>query len=442
MKILLVHPPNQLVYDKFSRAPIKRLPIGIAYVAAYMEQHGYDVSVLDPEALDLGSSEILSRVTDLSPDVIGFSCTTPLFPIAVQLAEDIKKLLPHVKIIIGGPHISAMPAQSLEASSAIDFVVFGEGEESLLELIRALEHSGPYGGIAGVGYREGGRATLGPPRPYIQDIDSLPFPARRLFPMDRYRDPLHYDEPYTLLVTSRGCPFKCVFCASSVTWGRRVRMRSTENVLKEIDEVVKEYGIRNITFADDTFTLNRERTIEICKGIVERGYDIRFLCSSRVDTIDESRLEWLQKAGCKVISFGIETGNPDIMKVVLKGINLDQVVSTFAMVKKYGITVHSSYIIGNPGDTHETIEQTIQFALDSGTDEAQFSISTPFPGTDLWKSALEKGLISSQDFSSYKWYYSVAANLSHVKDEDLIEYQRKGYRVFKEQYKGRSGCAS
>ncbi len=437
MQVLLVHPPNHLVYDKFARAAIKRLPVGMAYLAAYVEQQGYPVHVLDAEALDFGFQEIMAHITGLKPDVVGFSCTTPLFPSAVVLAEAVKENLPRTAIVLGGPHISALPQGSLEASESIDFVVSGEGEESFFELLQAWERSGPFDHLAGVGFKKQGRALINPPRPYLPDIDALPFPARHLFPLDRYRDPLHYDEPYTLMVTSRGCPFRCIFCASSVTWGRKVRLRSPQNVIAEIAEVVNRYGIRNITFADDTFTLNRERTIDICRRIVKEKFNINFLCSSRLDTIDEERLHWLQKAGCHTITFGIETGNQEIAKVIRKDVDLSPAPRVFKMVRDYGIAVHSSYIIGNPGDTRETIEQTIQFALDSGTDEAQFSISTPFPGTELWKMAINQGLMPATDFTAYKWYYSVAGNLSRVSDDELISYQRWAYNLFQEKSRAR-----
>jgi len=437
MIILLVHPPNALVYDKFARAPIKRLPVGMAYLAAFVAQQGYPVHVLDAEALDYGFEEIMAHVRELEPDVVGFSCTTPLFPSAVVLAEAVKEMFPRAAVVLGGPHISALPRESLEASEAIDFVVFGEGEESFLELIKAWEGSVPFEEVAGVGFKKEGRTLINPPRPFIRDIDALPFPARHLFPLERYRDSIHYQEPYTVMVTSRGCPFRCIFCASSVTWARKVRLRSPENVIAEIAEVVRRYGIRNINFADDTFTLNRERTIDICRRIVQEKFNIKFLCSSRLDTIDAERLHWLKKAGCHTLTFGIETGNQEIAKVIRKDVDLSPAPRVFKMVQDHGIAVHSSYIIGNPGDTRETIEQTIQFALDSGTDEAQFSISTPFPGTELWKMSLEQGLLPAEDFTAYKWYYSVAANLSRVSNEELISYQRRAYDLFQEKSQAR-----
>jgi radical SAM superfamily enzyme YgiQ (UPF0313 family) len=409
----------------------------MAYLAAFVAQQGYPVHVLDAEALDYGFEEIMAHVRELEPDVVGFSCTTPLFPSAVVLAEAVKEMFPRAAVVLGGPHISALPRESLEASEAIDFVVFGEGEESFLELIKAWEGSVPFEEVAGVGFKKEGRTLINPPRPFIRDIDALPFPARHLFPLERYRDSIHYQEPYTVMVTSRGCPFRCIFCASSVTWARKVRLRSPENVIAEIAEVVRRYGIRNINFADDTFTLNRERTIDICRRIVQEKFNIKFLCSSRLDTIDAERLHWLKKAGCHTLTFGIETGNQEIAKVIRKDVDLSPAPRVFKMVQDHGIAVHSSYIIGNPGDTRETIEQTIQFALDSGTDEAQFSISTPFPGTELWKMSLEQGLLPAEDFTAYKWYYSVAANLSRVSNEELISYQRRAYDLFQEKSQAR-----
>ncbi|MBD3169719.1 MAG: radical SAM protein [candidate division Zixibacteria bacterium] len=432
MKVLLIHPPSREVYDKFARKSIDRLPIGLAYIAAVTEKQGHNTIVIDAEAEKLSLMQLYGHIYDIQPDVLGITCTTPLFPISAKILARVKELIPVCKTILGGPHINALPGESLNSCHSLDYVIFGEGEASFGELLTALQSGAERPKIPGVGFRNGKGITLNSPRKAIEDLNQLPFPARHLFPMKRYHDPDRYNKPYTLMVTSRGCPYNCIFCGSSATWGRKVRFRSAENVLAEIDEVVNRYGVGNITFTDDTFTLGKRRVIDICRGITDRGYKIKFLCSSRVNTIDEERLDALAEAGCIELSFGIESGDEDILKTICKNIRLDEVIPKFELVKRYGIRVHSSYILGNPGDTHDTIEKTIQFAIDSGTDAAQFSISTPYPGTALWDMSVQKGKLKDVDFSRHKWYYSVVANLSEVSDEALIEYQRNAYKRFEE----------
>lgn len=430
--ILLIHPPSREVYDRFERKAINRIPIGLAYIAAIAECKGLNVKVIDAEASELSLDEIASFIVDSQPDVVGVTCATPLYPCAVKILDIAKQISSKTITVLGGPHINALPKESLEGCKSADFVVYGEGDETFSELLEYLQGGIRYPDISGIGYRKGDVVRMQSPRAAIKNIDSIPFPARHKFPVERYHDPDRYNEPYTLLVTSRGCPYKCIFCGSPATWGRKVRFRSPENVLREIDEIVGRFNIRNITFSDDTFTLNKQNVLEISDGIVERGYGIKFLCSSRIDTIDAERLHALAKAGCTEITFGIESADEDILKTVCKDINIKNVKTIFRLVKEFGIRVHSSYIIGNPGDTHKTIEKTINFAVDSGTDAAQFSISTPYPGTPLWQMAFEQNKFQDKKLSEFKWYYSVAANLSNVSDKDLIDYQRRAYKLFEE----------
>ncbi|PJA29266.1 MAG: hypothetical protein CO189_03010 [candidate division Zixibacteria bacterium CG_4_9_14_3_um_filter_46_8] len=435
MKLLLIHPPSREVYDKFERKAIDRMPIGLAYVAAIGEQEKHQVEVLDAEAMRLSLTEIGSAIDSFRPEVIGVTCTTPLFPISAKIVEMSKEQMPQTVTILGGPHINALPREALMQCGAADFVIFGEGEQTFAALLKHISKRAKPSAVPGIGYRDGQGIILNSPASAIENLDTIPFPARNKFPLNKYYDPDRYEDAYTLMVTSRGCPYNCIFCGSSATWGRKVRFRSATNVLDEIEQVIREFGISNITFCDDTFTLGRRRVLEICNGIIERGYNIKFLCSSRINTIDEDRLEALAGAGCTEISFGVESGDPEILKTICKNIELDQVKAAFEMVKSFGIRVHSSYIIGNPGDTDETIRKTIEFAIDSGTDAAQFSISTPYPGTPLWSMAIQQNKLKSRDYSEFKWYYSVVANLSKVSDDDLINYQRNAYSQFEESRK-------
>ncbi|MDD5439164.1 MAG: radical SAM protein [Candidatus Omnitrophica bacterium] len=430
MNVTLIHPPSQTVYDEFKRKEINRLPIGLAYIAAVAEQSGHDVTVLDAEVMRLSPEALGKHILAHDPDVVAITCTTPLYPIASLITDIVKKSRPTATTVLGGPHINALPRESMEGCLNADFAVYGEGETTFDELLKAIEADAGYERIPGLVYRRENRVLVNPARPLAADLDGFPFPARGKFPFREYRDPDRYNEPYTLFITSRGCPYRCIFCGSSATWGRKARFRSTGNVLKEIDEVVTRFNIRRITFCDDTFALDKRRVVALCRGMAERDYGIRFMCSARINTVDREMIESLAKAGCTEITFGVESGDREILKNICKDIDLGKVKPVFDMVKACGIKVHASYIIGNPGDTAQTIARTIDFAVESGADNAQFSISTPYPGTPLWQMAIEQDKLATRDFSRFKWYYSVVANLSGVSDEELIRFQRDAYARF------------
>ncbi len=449
MKILLLHPSNQGVYKniqqsvtKLDKKSAKTPPIGIMYLAAVLKQHHYEVSLLDAEALNLSLEETLEEIRKINPDVLGMTCTTPLYNIALMISKEIKKENQKMRIVLGGPHISALPNESI-SHPEIDFIVKGEGEYSFLNLVTAIEkeistgQKQDYSQVKGIGYLINGQPFLTAPQELIANLDEIPFPARELTPVDNYLK-LYTGKKYTVMTSTRGCPYQCIFCDSVITFGHRARFRSADNVIAEIKEVVEKYDIRDITFTDDTFTLNKERTVEICKKIIESNLKINFICSSRANTIDEERLEWLKKAGCVQITFGIESGDDNVLRTIKKGITTDMARKSIALVKKYGIGTHASYMLGNPGETLETVRKTINFARELDTDYAQFSIATPFPGTEMWDMANKQGLIKIKDFSKFTWYYSPTFETKELPGETLIQLQKEAYGLYKEGKQGKT----
>ena len=442
MNITLVHPVNGTVYAGFKRSLIKRLPLGLAYVAAYLEMKGHRVSVVDADALDLTMEESVEEVMKTRPDAVGVTATTPIIHNALQIIEEVKKQDRTVRTFIGGPHVSAMPDETLAMGRGfLDAIVFGEGEESARELIRAFEGGDSFTEpIQGVGFLDAkGNTVMGPPRPFQPDLDVFPFPARHLFPMEKYVDHTKFgSEVYTLMTTSRGCPYECTFCGSQITWKRKTRLRSPANVAAEVRECVERYGVTNFTFCDDTFTLNKAHVAEVCRLIAELPYPVRLFCSSRVNTISEDRLKWLKGAGCYCLTFGIESGNDGILKRMQKGTTVEMIRKAVRMTKDAGIEVHGSFIIGFDGEDESTVEDTISFALDLDIDQVQFSILVPLPGTECYRLAEEKQAFRCRpdDFTSFYWYYSVPANLTSLPDERLVELQRLAYDRWNETRKG------
>jgi anaerobic magnesium-protoporphyrin IX monomethyl ester cyclase len=433
VNITLVHPINGTVYSRFKRALIKRLPIGLAYVAAYLEQNGHKIYVIDGDALDLDIDSTVEEILKTKPDAIGVTATTPIIHNAMDIISKVKERDKRIFAFIGGPHVSAMPQETLLMGKGfLDAIVFGEGEESCLELVNQRERNGfltdP---IAGTGFfNTDGNMVIGPQRPFKDNLDVFPFPARHLFPLQKYVDQTKFGpEVYTLMTTSRGCPYKCTFCGSQITWRRKTRLRSPINVVNEVKECVERYGITNFTFCDDTFTFDKNHAIEVCRLISELPYKIRLFCSSRANTISADRLSWLKKAGCYSITFGLESGNDIVLKRMKKGTNVKMIKNAVNMTKAAGIEVHGSFIIGFEGESEETIEETISFAIGLDLDQIQFSILVPLPGTECFSHAREQNAFrcSPDDFTSFYWYYSVPANMTSVSDERLIELQRSAY---------------
>jgi anaerobic magnesium-protoporphyrin IX monomethyl ester cyclase len=445
VNVTLINPPSGSVYSKFQRAVIKRLPLGLSYIAAYLARNGHDVNVVDAEALDLTPDEAVLAALQADPEMVGVTATTPIIHSALHIIRQIKMSSGKVHTMLGGPHASAMPEETLRAGSGyLDYVIFGEGEKSALDVVNAIEKGIHYRyAIDGVAFLDHeGNVIRGEDRPFEEDLDSYPMPARSLFPMERYLDKTKFgEEPYTLVTTSRGCPYSCTFCGSQTTWKRTTRFRSPENVLQEIRECVERYGIRNFVFVDDTFTLQRKRTIDICRKISELPYAIRIFCSSRANTISEDRLYWLKKAGCYCLSFGLESGSDAVLGRMRKGITVNAVRKALAMTKKAGVATHGSFIIGYDGETEDTIEETIRFSIDLGLDQAQFSILVPFPGTECFDIAKKRSAFRCppDDFTSFYWYYSVPANLTHVSDERLLTLQKEAYERWNASKNGHGG---
>jgi len=436
LKITLVNPVSGSVYSKFKRSLIKRLPIGLAYIAAYLEANGHIVSVVDADAHDLELDDAVRKVMETAPDAVGVTATTPIINNAFDIIRKVKEKDRGVHTFIGGPHVSAMPEETLKAGMGfLDYVVFGEGEDSCLELVNRLENAGLVSmPMEGVGYvNDSEDIIIGPWRPFKENLDLFPFPARHLFPMDRYIDHTKFgDELYALMTTSRGCPYECTFCGSQITWQKKTRLRSPGNVVAELKEGAERYGIRNFTFCDDTFTLNKRHAIETCRLISELPYAIRLFCSSRANTISEDRLYWLKRAGCYCITFGIESGNDSVLKRMKKGITVKGIKDAVRMTKAAGIEVHGSFIIGFEDEDEASIEDTIDFAVGLELDQIQFSILVPLPGTECYRHAFERNAFRCEpdDFTSFYWYYSVPANMTKVADERLLELQKIAYERY------------
>ena len=380
MRILLVNPANAGILKAVG---VHFPPMGLLYLGAYLEREGYHVEISDFCSSDQGPKYS-------SYDLVGISTDTTRHLKAMEIARRAKEA--GCMVVMGGPHPCYIDEEIL-ASGWVDFIVHGEGEVTLLELVRSLEEGkNHWEVIKGLSFQRGAETVRTPPRPFIQDLDSLPFPARHLIDMDLYRRTKFGERAITPVVTSRGCPANCNFCSSSSFFGRRWRARSPDSVVEELKALHDNYGFDAVAFVDDNFTLSPERVVAISEEIIRKGLDIWWWNFSRVENIveNEEMLEVMKKAGAKTIYVGVESANPQSLAELGKKMNLDSVGKAIELLKRHGFEIFASYILGNPSDKVVNIYETINFAKRLDTNVAQFSILTPYPGTALYEDLKER----------------------------------------------------
>ena len=403
MKALLINPPGGYIAARWEESSLPFL--GLGYLAAYLETHGVECGILDAHALRLKLSDIHKYLRESRPDVVGVTFTTENRFVGFDAVKAIRAALPDAIITAGGPHVSAAADDTLRHLPELDFIIRGEGEESLLQLVRQIEFGGGLESVSGLSYRMDGDVANNPLGDFIPDLDTLPFPARHLMPMDKYRYTVEIPGKGKVkalnIMTSRGCPFDCSFCASPRMWGRRYRSRSPENVLAEIDELVNKYGAKALWIFDDTFTVERKRTIAICEGMIERFPGINWLCEIRVDTVDRELLALMQKAGCFCVAFGVESGSQRIIdESIGKRIEIEQVRQVVSWCRELKLQYNPFMILSHPGETEEDARETMRFIREWKTDGAPVSLAIMhiYPGTRIETIAREKGILQ-KDFS-------------------------------------------
>jgi anaerobic magnesium-protoporphyrin IX monomethyl ester cyclase len=394
--IVLITPPVTLKerYGKLSRAANTLPSLGILNLAAVLRKEGYSVSVIEPSSLGLSIKELIVEIVKNKPKYLGISATTLSIFNAAALADEIKKMNSDITIIMGGPHLTAIPEETMERFTSLDFGVIGEGEVTIMELINSIEHGGEISDVPGIIFRKMGSIVKTAPRKFLDDLDRLPFPAWDLladFPHGYHPPPYRFKRlPASYIVTTRGCPYKCIFCDRSV-FGNKCRGHSAQYIIELIEYLYKRFGIREILIEDDTFVSFKSRLSAVCEGIMNLGIKISWSCLGRVDAVTPEVLHLMKRAGCWSISYGIETGDEEVMKFIGKNITLDKVEHAVRLTKKAGILSKGFFIIGHPIDTHDTIKKTIDFALKIPLDDISVSMMTPFPGSRLYKIASQYG---------------------------------------------------
>ncbi|MEM1515648.1 MAG: radical SAM protein [Candidatus Bathyarchaeia archaeon] len=427
MKIVLINPPSHS--SELLRIGIKAPPLGLAYLASMLERSGYDVKIIDALALDLSLTQVRDILNKEQPEIIGITASTPMINDAYKVARNAKNVCPNSTVILGGPHPTFLPIETLQECQSIDIVCIGEGEETIVEIADIIRKKMDLANVKGIAFRtRDNRIVKTEPRPLIKDLDSLPPPAWHLLPMDKYTV-LGKKTVICHVMSSRGCPFQCIFCSSSKIFGRKYRARSAKNVVDEIEFLVSNYNPESIEFSDDEFTLNQKRVEEICYELKRRKIDIPWACGSRVDTISTSLLKKMKEAGCSFIYYGIESASQRILNFIKKGITIDQIKRAVMLTKEIGIKMMGSFIVGFPDETKEEIKSTLSFPKKLKIDYAQFTVATPYPGTELYEMAKKDGLLLTEEWSQYTTLRPVMA-LKNVSVRELQKMIKRAYISF------------
>jgi radical SAM superfamily enzyme YgiQ (UPF0313 family) len=392
MRVLLINP-----FYPISETPSP--PLGLAYLGAALEQAGVRVKILDYVVYPYRRDALESVLKEFKPHVAGATAVTMTFDHAAEVLKNVKTIAPHVLTVMGGPHVTFCARQTLETFPELDVVVRGEGEETFVDLINAVAGAQHLDTVNGITYRIGTQINTTPKRKLIQNLDSLPIPARHLLPLGRYRT---LGLPISM-TTSRGCPYKCIFCVGRKMVGARVRYHSADRVAAEL-QCLADLKFHQINIADDLFTANQNHCFEVCEEILKRNLEINWTSFARVDTISEKLLARMKAAGCTAVSFGIESANPAILNTIKKGITVQQIRNAVRICRRVGISPYASFILGLPGETPETIKETADFAANLQQEGLAygFHILAPFPGTEVRAKNDALGIrILSDDWSKY-----------------------------------------
>ncbi len=396
MRVLFISPPGletiksdliHLIHEERGVNP----PIGLLYVATSVKQHSnHEVKIIDAAADKLSIPEIGQQIKEYAPDIVGMTVSSFSLLECLRIAALAREINPDIKIIVGGIHPYIYPHETVELG-CFDYVVLGEAEHSIVPILDRIEENGDLSDIKGVIYKADGLVIDTGPPDLLTDLDSICIPDRTLLPYKKYHSIIAKANPVTIMITSRGCPCKCIFC-DRPHLGKQFRARSADNVVDEFEQCWK-LGINEILVYDDTFTINQQRVIDICKKIIERKIKIFWGIRARVDTINAEMLVLLKKAGCVRINYGVESGDPEVLKRLDKGITLEQVERAFSMTRKHGLDALAYFMIGCPGETKETIKKTLNFAKKLKPTYVHFTILMPFPSTKVYADALELGLV-------------------------------------------------
>jgi len=435
MRVLLIYPPFRTAVSSLARVLKNKVPpLGLGYVGAALQQAGHEVKIIDADTEDKEAQVIIDEVKIFQPQLIGLSTTTITFHKTKDLAIELKKIFSDTPVVIGGNHLAIFPELTLDYD-CFDYGVINEGELTIVELVNAIEGKMDIKDVNGIVYKKNSQIKKTEPRAFIPDLDKSPQLAWNLLSVGKYQDVLAKRKIFATMITSRGCPYNCIYCERDCRLGRTYRMRSVQSIMDEIELLYNKYSVREIVFYDDTFTVKKDRVINLCQKIIDKKWDLIWECRTRVDLVDEDLLKIMKKAGCYRIRFGVEAGNPEILKVLKKNITLEQVRNAFSFCHKLQIEAFAYFMIGSPHETKKTVWDTINLAKEIEADYVMFS-PTQLHGhtTDLFEWAVEHGYIDKdywkrwvkgEDLDSFPYL-----STSDLSKEEVVKYVKIAYRNF------------
>jgi radical SAM superfamily enzyme YgiQ (UPF0313 family) len=434
--ILLIAPGWGHIYGRFnslSRRFNFQPPLGLCYLASALKAAGHRTKIVDAEAQGLDMEAVVREALKRHWDAIGISATTPIYPAAATLAKSLKQQF-RGPVLLGGPHATILREKAWDSSNCFDYLICGEAERTIVSLMDALKTGGEISKIPGLVIRDDNEIRFTGNALREDNLDDIMFPDRTDLQPQNYlwSVPRRGLVPTTSVMFSRGCPFECTFCAQNDMYGRTVRYRSAENMLKEFEKIIEATRFRHFVFNDDTLTVNRERMVELAQGIIKRGFRITFECETRANLLDKELVALLREAGLVRINIGIESGDPEILKTLKTGITLDDVRTSLQLLKSFGIETRGSVIIGAPYERRETVLRTLQFIADlKDLDQPYINIAAPYPGTKMREMALrgEGGTrLLSTDYGSLIRYGDAVMEVNDLHSADLVRLQAWGLR--------------
>ena len=426
MNFVFINPPREIKSNNiWSIINSENPPLGLALLAAIWDEQGHSSQIIDAAVLRLSIPEIIERINP-DADFIGITATTPEISSATMIARQIREKLPHIKIIMGGVHPTIFHEEFVR-DNICDMVIRNEGEIPLMELARGT----PYNLIPNLTWKNSQyEVIINPDCSKYVDLDNLPLPAYDKLPMHLYHSALGAarQQPSIGIITSRGCPGRCKFCFSGM-FGSQTRFMSPAKIIQHIEHLQKSYGIREVSFYDDTFTASQKNVAELCQLILAKKIKLSWSCFARLDTVAPELLLLMKKAGCHQIMYGFETTDENILKNINKQINLEQFQNALTWTKAAKIDIRGAFMLGNPGETSASMEKTIKYAINSAIQFALFNITTPYPGTAMYDEFSQKNALLHQNWDLYNAAQPIL-KLDTVSAQIVRQYYFKAYRDF------------
>ncbi len=426
MKTLLLNLPrnldNKYDYDQVAQ------PLGLACISSYMKANNLDVTLFDAHAHHLSRKPLLKYVVSEKPDILGLSVMTFHLPTIISFLKDLKSILPEICVVLGGPHVNAIPEETLNSVAEADIAVIGEGECTMVDLVTTLKNDQDLTGVKGIVFRTDTNITRTPQREYIENLSELPYLDWESLPIEKYWDVFTSKKNYARIFASRGCPFNCTFCGASKILGKKIRKRSPKHIVGELKYLYDKFKVREVLFNDSTFNIDNDWVQEICEGIIRMKRPLIWRCNVRADMVKSETIKLMKKSGCVKVIMGVESADEEMLKSMRKGESLEQIKKGIDILKECEMPSDHGFIIGMPGDTVQAISRSIEFAKSIRASVVTFSLATPLPGTTFYEKAKQEGMVVS-DWTKFD-FFGVPYTPKGMTKEQLQSLYRKAVKEF------------